>query len=72
MTTGKTALVQNLPIAKLRPIHNHPFKVLDDESMQRPLESISQFGVLVPACFRTFCNRRLFLLNSVELLFQNC
>ena len=52
MTAEETAVVQNLPIAKLRPFHNHPFKVLDDESMQRTLESISQFGVLVPAIAR--------------------
>lgn len=52
MTAEETAVVQNLPIAKLRPFHNHPFKVLDDESMQRTLESISQFGILVPAIAR--------------------
>jgi len=44
--------VQNIPLSELHPFKNHPFKVLDDESMQKTVESISQFGVLVPAIAR--------------------
>ena len=38
--------VQQIPIAELHPFTNHPFKVLDDESMQRTVESVEQYGVL--------------------------
>jgi len=33
--------VQQIPIAELFPFKNHPFKVLDDESMARTVESVS-------------------------------
>ena len=39
-------------MAELHPFKNHPFKVLDDESMQRTVESIARFGVLSPAIAR--------------------
>ena len=38
--------VQQIPIGELFPFKNHPFKVLDDESMQRTVESVEQYGVL--------------------------
>ena len=44
--------VREIPLAELHPFKNHPFKVLDDESMQRTVESISRFGVLSPAIAR--------------------
>ena len=44
--------VQEIPIAELFPFKDHPFRVLDDEAMQRTVESISQFGVLAPAIAR--------------------
>ena len=40
--------VQQIPIGELYPFKNHPFKVLDDESMQRTVESVEQYGVLSP------------------------
>ena len=40
--------VQQIPIGELFPFKNHPFKVLDDESMQRTVESVEQYGVLSP------------------------
>ena len=36
--------VQQIPVSELFPFKNHPFKVLDDDSMTRTVESISQFG----------------------------
>ncbi len=48
----KLERVQHIPISELRPFKDHPFKVLDDDSMQKTLESISQFGVLVPGIAR--------------------
>ena len=40
--------VQKIPIAELVPFKDHPFKVVEDESMLRTTESISMFGVLTP------------------------
>ncbi|WP_270195187.1 ParB/RepB/Spo0J family partition protein [Faecalibacterium prausnitzii] len=44
--------VQQIPIDELFPFKNHPFKVLDDESMQRMVESVEQYGVLSPLIAR--------------------
>ena len=44
--------VQQIPLAELFPFKNHPFKVLDDESMQRTVESVEQYGVLSPLIAR--------------------
>ena len=44
--------VQQIPIGELFPFKNHPFKVLDDESMQRTVESVDQYGVLSPLIAR--------------------
>ena len=43
---------QQIPIDELFPFKNHPFKVLDDESMQRTVESVEQYGVLSPLIAR--------------------
>ena len=48
----QTEQVQQIPIADLHPFKNHPFKVLDDEAMQRTVESVAQFGVLAPLIAR--------------------
>ena len=44
--------VQQIPIGELFHFKNHPFKVLDDESMQRTVESVEQYGVLSPLIAR--------------------
>jgi len=44
--------VQQIPIGELFPFKHHPFKVLDDESMQRTVESVEQYGVLSPLIAR--------------------
>lgn len=44
--------VQEIPLSDLYPFKNHPFKVLDDESMQDTVESILAHGVLVPGIAR--------------------
>ena len=44
--------VQQIPIGELFPFKNHPFKVLDDESMRRTVESVEQYGVLSPLIAR--------------------
>ncbi|OUN33354.1 chromosome partitioning protein ParB [Faecalibacterium sp. An77] len=48
----QTEQIQQIPIADLHPFKNHPFKVLDDEAMQRTVESVAQFGVLAPLVVR--------------------
>ena len=44
--------IQQLPLTELHPFPNHPFKVLEDEAMQRTVESIAQYGVLAPLIVR--------------------
>lgn len=44
----KREQVQQIPIEELFPFKEHPFKVLDDEAMQRTVESVAQYGVLSP------------------------
>lgn len=44
--------IQPLPLTELHPFPNHPFKVLEDEAMQRTVESIAQYGVLAPLIAR--------------------
>lgn len=44
--------VQSLPLDKLVPFPNHPFKVRDDEKMLETVESIRERGVLIPILVR--------------------
>ena len=44
--------IQMIPLDELHPFTNHPFKVKDDESMADTVESVKQYGVLVPAIAR--------------------
>lgn len=48
----KREQVQQIPIDELHPFTNHPFKVLDDDSMKQTVESIKQYGVLSPLIAR--------------------
>ena len=48
----QTEQIQQIPIAELHPFKDHPFKVLDYEAMQRTVESVAQFDVLVPLVVR--------------------
>lgn len=47
-----TEHVQEIPLSELFPFKDHPFKVLDDEAMQKTVESIKEYGVLTPAIAR--------------------
>lgn len=49
---GGSGNVQEIPLAELFPFKDHPFKVLDDETMQDTVESIRIHGVLVPGIAR--------------------
>ena len=44
--------VREIPLLELHPFKNHPFKILDDEAMQKMVESVDQFGVLTPVIAR--------------------
>ena len=44
--------IQQISISELHHFKDHPFKVLDDEAMQRTVESVAQFGVLAPLIAR--------------------
>ena len=44
--------VQSLPLDRLEPFPNHPFKVIDDDKMLETVESIKEWGVLVPILVR--------------------
>lgn len=45
-----------LPLDKIHPFKNHPFRIVDDEEMQKTAESIREYGVLVPAIVRPLEN----------------
>lgn len=49
---GNVEHVQQLKLSELVPFKNHPFKVKDDEDMEKTVESIKQFGVLNPVIVR--------------------
>ncbi len=47
-----TEKIQQLPLADCHPFPNHPFKVLDNEDMEKMVESIENYGMLLPAIAR--------------------
>ena len=44
--------VQEIPLGELHPFRNHPFRVKDDAAMQDTVDSVREYGVLVPAIAR--------------------
>ena len=44
--------VQEIPLGELHPFRNHPFKVKDDAAMQDTVDSVREYGGLVPAIAR--------------------
>ena len=51
-TAGET--VTSVPISQLHTFKGHPFRVLDDEKMQETVESVKQYGVLMPGIVRPY------------------
>ena len=49
---AKKPKVDELPLDELKPFKEHPFKVMEDEEMERLKESIRESGVLIPALAR--------------------
>lgn len=50
--TPNTEAIINIPINKLKDFADHPFSIRDDEAMQQTVESIREYGVLIPAIAR--------------------
>ena len=48
----KREKVTDMPLSELHPFPDHPFQVRDDDSMKETVESIKEYGVLVPAIVR--------------------
>ncbi len=44
--------IQEVPLTELHPFKDHPFRVRDDEAMQKTAESIARSGVLSPGIVR--------------------
>ena len=44
--------VTSVPLSELHTFKGHPFRVLDDEKMQETVESVKQYGVLMPGIVR--------------------
>ena len=51
-TESQQEHVQMVPLSELHPFEGHPFRVVDDEEMQKTVESVKQYGVLTPAIAR--------------------
>ena len=49
---AKLERVKNIPLDELYPFKNHPFKVQNNEEMERMIESIRKFGTITPALAR--------------------
>ena len=47
-----TETIKSIPLEQLHPFPDHPFGVRDDEAMQQTVDSIKEYGVLVPAIAR--------------------
>ena len=50
---AKLERVRNIPLAELHPFKGHPFKVQNNEEMQRMIESIHKVGAITPALARS-------------------
>ena len=49
---GETVI--SVPLSELHTFKGHPFRVLDDEKMQETVESVKQYGVLMPGIVRPY------------------
>ena len=49
---GGNEQIQHLPLSSLVPFKDHPFRVVDDDRMMETVESVREYGVLVPIIAR--------------------
>ena len=52
MKNNITENVQNIPITEIKPFHNHPFTIRDNEDMTKIVESIDKLGTITPLIAR--------------------
>lgn len=48
--------IQRLALSELHPFKDHPFRVLDDDRMMETVESVKEYGVLVPIIARSMAD----------------
>lgn len=56
MLKNSSEQIINVPISKIVPFPDHPFSVRDDDSMKQTIESVKEYGILVPAIVRPIEN----------------
>ena len=56
MANKKLKAPVNIPVSKIHPFEGHPYKVLDNEEMNKLIESIQQKGVISPIVVRPLEN----------------
>ena len=44
--------IQQIPLSELHAFEGHPFRVVDDEDMQKVVDSVKEFGILTPLIAR--------------------
>ncbi len=44
--------VKMIPLSEIHPFEGHPFRVVDDEEMQKTVDSVKEYGVLTPTIVR--------------------
>ena len=44
--------IQQIPLSELHAFEGHPFRVVDDEEMQKVVDSVKEFGILTPLIAR--------------------
>ena len=49
---AKLEKIQILPLSELHPFEGHPFQVRDDEEMDKMVDSVKEYGVMIPAIVR--------------------
>lgn len=49
---SKQERIWEIPLSELHPFEGHPFRVVDDEEMEKTVDSIKEYGVLTPAIVR--------------------
>ncbi len=56
MLKNSSEQIMNVPISKIVPFPDHPFSIRDDDSMKQTIESVKEYGILVPAIVRPIEN----------------
>ena len=67
--TGEHVIM--LPLDAIHPFKNHPFRIVDDEEMQKTAESIREYGVLVPAIVRPLENGEYEMISGHRLRYAS-